>query len=203
MSLLRIIAGYQRDDYREEVPQLLYVGYDADEARRVSDNAGPEFLRIELIESRRGQRLRKNPSPVVSSPALASPASPPEPSKFESMTVAELQEMCDELGVDYTGFRLKAEYIAALELDEALSELTIAELRAKAIAAGINTAGFTRKRDYLDALELLDRSAAAETPAPAEPGGTAGAESAMADDGGPQLGEAAPAESDPPKRRAR
>jgi len=59
--------------------------------------------------------------------------------------------------VDSTGFRLKQEYIDAIELDEKLSELTVAELRAKAIAAGIETAGFKRKREYLDAIEAHEQ----------------------------------------------
>ena len=89
MSLLRIALGFKTESFREEVPAVLYIGYDGDAARKAAADAGPEFHRIELVESRGGHRLRKQapvvPSnttsiaPVLPSPAEPEPAVDPEP----------------------------------------------------------------------------------------------------------------------------
>lgn len=78
MSMLRIVAAFREENFREEVPSILYVGYDADAARSASDLAPAEFHRIELIESRGGRRLRKNTRNLSSSPIAAVPVETPD-----------------------------------------------------------------------------------------------------------------------------
>lgn len=89
-----------------------------------------------------------------------------EKESLSDLTVAQLKERCEEIGIDTSGFRLKQEYIDAIELDDRLSELTIAELRAKCIALEIDSTGFRLKRQYLDALEAHQREAAGDDDEP-------------------------------------
>jgi len=78
MSLLRIVTGYRSEAFREEVPAILYVGFNADAAKKQADSAPAEFHRVELLETRGGKRLRKSALPadyVTPPPAPAGPVS--------------------------------------------------------------------------------------------------------------------------------
>lgn len=81
----------------------------------------------------------------------------PETSPLAELTVNDLKARCEELGIDTTGFRLKQEFIDAIETDERLSELTVPQLKEKADGLKLDTTGFRRKRQYLDAIEAYER----------------------------------------------
>ena len=76
MSLLRIITGFRGEGHGDEVPDVLYVGYDADAARKAAADAPSEFCRIELIESRRGHRVRKSQPGAAGNAPLSTQAEP-------------------------------------------------------------------------------------------------------------------------------
>lgn len=77
MSLLRIVVGYKSADIREEVPAVLYLGYDGDAANRAGKDAPVEYHRIELLLSRGGQRLRKGVPPSPEAELESAPSAQP------------------------------------------------------------------------------------------------------------------------------
>ena len=181
MSMLRIVTGYTSDDHREETPEVLYIGRDADAARKASDEAGPQFVRIELIENRGGQRLRKRGAVINGEPLndaavrAALGGSEPAGQPAHTVTVPTLEEVMGRGYPEDSAKKIiarveaqKAAQIAnpnitreelekieaPVEESPALQDLTVAQLKEKCEAGAIDTTGFRVKADYIAALEL-------------------------------------------------
>ncbi len=203
MSMLRILTGYLTEDYREEVPTVLFIGRDADLALSAAETADAKYLRIELLEVRGGKRLRKG-APLLNGMHFSGEAirrglgsseseKPPEPPPvvLEERTVEELRALAKSEDIDLAGLHLKAEIIDAITLARMpLAERTIEQLRTLAEAEEIDLTGRHLKAEIVDAIEAARKKPVSppvtETPA-AGPIAGAAAASAEAEDDGPSL----------------
>lgn len=88
-----------------------------------------------------------------------SESSEEEKSPYEGLTIADLKEQLSDRGIETSGFRLRQEFVDALEADDRLSVFTVAELKSQAEAQGISTTGMKLKREFLDAIAKRERDA--------------------------------------------
>lgn len=128
-----------------------------EEFKRLSEAPG-DLAEVHFWDAHAGVTKRKKFTVPAVAETPAPGAQPGAESGLSDLTVAQLKERCEELGIDAAGFRVKADYISALELDDRLSELTIAQLKEKAAGVELDVTGLRRKRELLDALEEYERT---------------------------------------------
>jgi len=86
---------------------------------------------------------------------------------LEDCTIEELKELAAQENVDLTGLSLKADLIAAIELNRApLDARTIPQLQALAASKGIDLTGISLKADIISAIETSRSAPPASDPGP-------------------------------------